>query len=115
MFDHLFQSRNRSRLSKVEDALEDQLDALRSELASLASTVRQRVPVEARHISREASHGFDSLVSSGEDLYRMLRRVYRNNGAPMTRDVSRTVRRHPLAAVGTVAAAAVLVTWLVRR
>lgn len=115
MFDHLFPSRSRSRISKVGDALEDQLEALRDELAALSSTLGRRVPAEARGLSREASRGFDHLVASGEDLYRLLRRAYRSNGAPLTRDVTRTVRRHPLATLGAAAATAVLVAWLVRR
>lgn len=97
--------------NSIEETLEDQVEALKSELASLSRTLRERGRDQSRRTRRQAEAGVDDLIQSGEEILGELRGLYGRSQA----QVRSTVRQHPLATIGAAAALGLFVALLARR
>jgi len=111
-------SSSRKRQHLLGGAIEDQLSDLRSDLASLAQLVAKRgtkvgnrVASQAHDVRGQAESGFSDVVDGAEQLLSDLRHRY----ASTERQVRHTVREHPLATVGVIAALGLAVLALSRR
>ncbi|MCF3641417.1 hypothetical protein LXM94_15695 [Rhizobium sp. TRM95111] len=128
MANGLFSARNgkgRRFFREEEQTLEDQLAQLRDDVASLAKLVARdashgvdgarRKMRGARHRAEEVKEHAESdirdLISAGEEVLADFRNRYRGTG----REVRRTVRQHPVAALGAMAAAGFVLAALLRR
>lgn len=104
-------SKKSGTLDSIEETLEDQVEALKAELASLSKNLRERGRDQGRRTRRKAEAGVDDLIQSGEEILGELRDLYGRGEA----QVRSTVRQHPLATIGAAAALALVVALLARR
>jgi ElaB/YqjD/DUF883 family membrane-anchored ribosome-binding protein len=102
----------------VDAPIEDQINELRDEIASLAKLLSQRGSEASRdvrtraHDAREhAEAGLHDLIENGEQLFAELRDRY----ALTEKQVRHTVREHPVATLGAAAALGLLIAALIRR
>ncbi|NLS06539.1 DUF883 family protein [Rhizobium sp. P32RR-XVIII] len=98
-------------LHDIESTIEDQIESLRDEIATLTKLVSKNTRRYGDRSRYQAAAGYDELIARGEDLLRDLQEGY-TRGATEVRD---TVRSHPVAAIGTAAAVALVLAFLVRR
>lgn len=111
-------SSSRRRQHRLSGAVEDQLSDLRSDIASLAQLVSKRgskagsmLSSRAHDVRGQAESGFADVMDGAEHLLSDLRHRY----ASTERQVRHTVREHPLATVGALAAIGIAVLALSRR
>jgi ElaB/YqjD/DUF883 family membrane-anchored ribosome-binding protein len=113
----------------VDAPIEDQINELRDEIASLAKLLSQRgadaskdvraraaeassdVRARALDARDHAEAGLHDLIENGEALFAELRSRY----AVTEKQVRHTVREHPVATLGAAAALGLLVAALIRR
>jgi hypothetical protein len=96
--------------SRKHWALEDEVEALRREIASLARTVSRKGAAGTKYATHEAGDLYDNLVEQIAHAMPVMRR--------QTRHLERTVRDHPVqtaAAVGLVALGIAAFALLSRR
>ncbi|WP_337267639.1 hypothetical protein [Oryzifoliimicrobium ureilyticus] len=98
-------------LSDIESTIEDQIASLREEIGSLSQLIGKNSRRQGERVRSQATEGYEELLARGEDLLNELHRGYRRG----TAEVSKTVRRHPLATVGAAAAVGLAVALLARR
>jgi ElaB/YqjD/DUF883 family membrane-anchored ribosome-binding protein len=111
-------SSSRKRRHILGGQIDSQLSDLRSDIASLAqlvskrgSHVGNRVASRAQDVRGQAEGGFSDVMDGAEQLLSDLRHRY----ASTERQVRHTVREHPLATLGAVAALGIAVLALSRR
>ncbi|KQS76982.1 hypothetical protein ASG25_16460 [Rhizobium sp. Leaf384] len=111
-------SSSRKRHHLMGSAIEDQLSDLRSDIASLANLVSKRgskagnlLSSRASDVRGQAETGLADMVDGAEQLLSDLRHRY----ASTERQVRHTVREHPLATVGAIAALGIAFIALSRR
>lgn len=103
--------RNGSSLQDVETSIEDQIEALREEVAAFAKLISERGTKQGKKLRASAESGFDDLAVRGEELLHELQRGYTKG----SREVRRTVRQHPVATIGAAAAFGLAVALLLSR
>ncbi|PYE45276.1 ElaB/YqjD/DUF883 family membrane-anchored ribosome-binding protein [Rhizobium sp. PP-F2F-G20b] len=111
-------SSSRKRQHLLGGAIEDQLSDLRSDIASLANLVSKRgskashtLSSRASDVRGQAESGLSDVMDGAEQLLSDLRHRY----ASTERQVRHTVREHPLATVGAIAALGIAIIALSRR
>ncbi|MET0358019.1 MAG: hypothetical protein ABW055_01150 [Pararhizobium sp.] len=111
-------SSSRKRQHLLGGAIEDQLSDLRSDIASLANLVSKRgskashtLSARASDVRGQAESGLADVMDGAEQLLSDLRHRY----ASTERQVRHTVREHPLATVGAIAAIGIAIIALSRR
>ncbi|CAN7393671.1 hypothetical protein [Pararhizobium sp. LjRoot238] len=98
----------------VDAPVEDQINELRDEIASLASLLSQRgsdVRTKAQDAREHTEASLHDLIENGEQLLAELRSRY----ALTEKQVRHTVREHPVATLGAAAALGLLIAALIRR
>lgn len=102
----------------VDAPIEDQINELRDEIASLAKLLSQRgadaskdVRTKAHDAREHAEASLQDLIENGEQLFAELRDRY----ALTEKQVRHTVREHPVATLGAAAALGLLIAALIRR
>lgn len=102
----------------VDAPIEDQINELRDEIASLAKLLSQRgadaskdVRAKAHDAREHAEAGLQDLIENGEQLFAELRDRF----ALTEKQVRHTVRDHPIATLGAAAALGLLIAALIRR
>ncbi|OCI91238.1 hypothetical protein A6U86_21550 [Rhizobium sp. AC27/96] len=103
--------RNGSSLQDVEASIEDQIEALRDEVAAFAKLISQNGAKQGKKLRASAESGLDDLTVRGEELLQELQRGYTKG----SREVRRTVRQHPVATIGAAAAFGLAVALLLSR
>jgi ElaB/YqjD/DUF883 family membrane-anchored ribosome-binding protein len=106
---HPLRSKRNGALQDIETTIEDQIDALRDEISTLAKIVAKSNTT--KKIKNQAQAGYDDLLGRSEDMLSDLQDIY-NRGSREMRD---TVRRHPAATIGAAAAFGILIAFLARR
>ncbi|GAA3096937.1 hypothetical protein GCM10010520_48290 [Rhizobium viscosum] len=104
-------SRRNGPLHKLETSIEDQIEALREELAELTHVLGKTSRHQGEKLRSQASASYEDILGRSEDLLRELQQSYLRGAS----EVRSTVRRHPLATVGAAAAFGLLVAMLARR
>lgn len=106
-------SRNRRNgtLNNLEASIEDQIEALREELAELTQVLGKTSRRQGEKLRSQASASYEDILGRSEDLLNELQQSYLRGAS----EVRNTVRRHPLATVGAAAAFGLLVAMLARR
>lgn len=110
----IFSSTRRNRngtAERVVESVEEQLEQLRSELAALGSLIQKTGSAKGRKLKAQTEESFEELLESSEELFNELRDGYMRG----TRELKRTVRRHPLATIGAAAAFGLVLALLARR
>ncbi|MFP5076866.1 YqjD family protein [Rhizobium sp. YIM 134829] len=99
-------------------SVESQLSDIRDEIAELAALLAKRgnkasglVRHRAHDLRGQAESSLGDLMGTAEHVVADLRHRYGDTG----REVSRTVRRHPVATLGAVAAVGLIAAALLRR
>lgn len=99
-------------------SVDHQLSDIRDDIAHLASVIAKRGDKASRNVSArahdlrgQAESGLGDLMGTAEHLVADLRHRYGDTG----REVSRTVRRHPVATLSAVAAVGLIAAALLRR
>jgi ElaB/YqjD/DUF883 family membrane-anchored ribosome-binding protein len=98
-------------LHNLETGIEDQIEALREELAELTHVLGKTSRHQGEKLRSQASASYEDILGRSEDLLRELQQSYLRGAS----EVRGTVRRHPLATVGAAAAFGLLVAMLARR
>ncbi len=98
-------------LHNLETGIEDQIEALREELAELTHVLGKTSRHQGEKLRSQASASYEDILGRSEDLLRELQQSYLRGAS----EVRSTVRRHPLATVGAAAAFGLLVAMLARR
>ncbi|WP_208856440.1 DUF883 family protein [Rhizobium mesoamericanum] len=101
--------RNGGTLHRIESSIEEQIEALRDEIAALTKIAAKRKPGE--RIRYQAAASYDDLLSRSEDLIHDLQEGYLRGA----NEVRNTVRRHPVATIGAAAAFGLVLALLARR
>lgn len=104
-------SKRNGTLEHVGATLDEQVEALREELASLAELIREKGQKQGKYVRKQAEAGIEDLLSSSEDVLQEMRDLYARGGD----EVRKTVQRHPFATIGAAAAVGVLFALLARR
>ena len=104
-------SRRNGTFHNLESGIEEQVEALRDELAELTRLVVKNSRHQREKIRSQAGAGYEELLSLSEDLLRELQHGY-ERGTTEMRD---TVRKHPLATLGAAAAFGLAIAFLARR
>ncbi|ARO25335.1 DUF883 domain-containing protein [Rhizobium sp. S9] len=104
-------SRRNGTFHHLESGIEEQIEALRDELAELTRLVGKNSRHQSEKLRSQASAGFEELLDRSEDLLRELQHGY-ERGATEMRE---TVRNHPLATIGAAAALGLAIAFLARR
>lgn len=104
-------SRRNGTFHNLEAGLEEQIEALRDELAELTRLVGKGSRHQSEKIRSQASAGYDELLGRSEDLLRELQEGYQRGASEMRN----TVRKHPLATIGAAAAFGLVIAFLARR
>ncbi|MBB3654996.1 ElaB/YqjD/DUF883 family membrane-anchored ribosome-binding protein [Rhizobium sp. BK650] len=109
----LFQSsrRRNGALRNLETSIEDQIEALREELAELTHVLGKTSRHQGEKLRSQASASYEDILGRGEDLLKELQQSYMRSAG----EVRNTVRRHPLATVGAAAAFGLLLAMFARR
>jgi ElaB/YqjD/DUF883 family membrane-anchored ribosome-binding protein len=110
----LFQSsrsRRNGTFHNLESGIEEQIEALRDELAELTRLVSKSSRHQGDKIRGQASAGYEELLGRSEDLLRELQQGYERGATEMRA----TVRKHPLATIGAAAAVGLAIAFLARR
>ena len=98
----------------LQAPIEDQLSEIRDDIAELTSLLSKRgsdMRAKAHDVRDTAEAGLYDLIENGEHLLSELRDRY----AMTEKQVRHTVREHPIATIGAVAALGLLVAALMRR
>jgi ElaB/YqjD/DUF883 family membrane-anchored ribosome-binding protein len=95
----------------IEATIEDQVDSLRSEIASLTKLISKNSASQSKKIRSQAESGYEDLIARSEEILEQLQDGY-SRGAKEVRD---TVRRHPAATIGAAAAFGLIIALLARR
>jgi ElaB/YqjD/DUF883 family membrane-anchored ribosome-binding protein len=95
----------------VETTIEDQVEALRGEIAALTKLISKNSARQGKKVREQARSSYDDLVAQGEDLIQQLQDGYLNGAS----EVRETVRRHPIATIGAAAAFGLVIALLARR
>ncbi|MFC5757691.1 DUF883 family protein [Rhizobium sp. GCM10022189] len=98
-------------LHNLETGIEEQIEALREELAELTHVLGKTSRHQGEKLRSQASASYEDILGRSEDLLRELQQSYLRGAS----EVRSTVRRHPLATVGAAAAFGLLVAMLARR
>jgi ElaB/YqjD/DUF883 family membrane-anchored ribosome-binding protein len=98
-------------LHNIEATVEDQIDALRDEIAELTKLLGKSSRRQSEKVRSQATAGYDDLIARSEDLLRELQDGYLR-GASEVRD---TVRKHPMATIGAAAAFGLVLALIARR
>ncbi len=98
-------------LDRFGNSLEDQVEALKDELESLSRQLAKRGEKEGKRLRRQAESGMDDLSAASEAVIEELRDLYGRSCGRM----GHTLRRHPVATIGTVAAIGLLIALATRR
>jgi ElaB/YqjD/DUF883 family membrane-anchored ribosome-binding protein len=106
---HTLRSKRNGALQDIEATIEDQVEALRDEIAALTKLVAKSSTT--KKIKSQAQAGYDDLLGRSEDILSDLQDIY-SRGSREMRD---TVRRHPAATIGAAAAFGILIAFLARR
>jgi ElaB/YqjD/DUF883 family membrane-anchored ribosome-binding protein len=104
-------SRRNGALHNLEATVEDQIEALREELAELTHVLGKTSRHQGEKLRSQASASYEDILGRSEDLLKELQESYLRGAG----EVRNTVRRHPLATVGAAAAFGLLVAMLARR
>ncbi|MBY5641280.1 hypothetical protein [Rhizobium leguminosarum] len=104
-------SRRNGTFHNLESGIEEQIAALRDELAELTRLVGKSSRHQGEKIRSQAGAGYEELLGRSEDLLRELQHGY-ERGAMEMRE---TVRKHPLATIGAAAAFGLAIAFLARR
>jgi len=104
-------SRRNGALHNLETSIEDQIEALREELAELTHVLGKTSRHRGETLRSQASASYEDILGRSEDLLNELQQRYLRSAG----EVRNTVRRHPLATVGAAAAFGLLVAMLARR
>lgn len=110
----LFQSsrsRRNGALHNLEASIEDQIEALREEIAELTHVLGKTSRRQSEKLRSQASAGYEDILGRSEDMLNELQQRYLRSAGEMRN----TVRRHPLATIGAAAAFGLLVAMLARR
>ncbi len=108
---HPLRGKRNGTLQDVETSIEEQIEQLRDEIASLTKLVGKSGARQGEKIHHQAEAGVEDLMGRGEDLLRELQDGY----ARGAREVRATVRRHPAATIGAAAAFGIVLALLARR
>ncbi|TCL74523.1 DUF883 family protein [Rhizobium sp. BK251] len=103
--------RNGGTLHDIETGIEEQIEHLRAEIASLTKLVGKSSAGSGEKLRHQAEAGFEDLVARSEELLRDIHSGY-VRGA---REVRATVRSHPAATVAAAAALGLVIALLARR
>lgn len=95
----------------VETTIEDQVEALRGEIAALTKLISKNSARQTKKVREQARSSYDDLIAQGEDLIQQLQDGYLNGAS----EVRETVRRHPIATIGAAAAFGLVIALLARR
>ncbi|WP_454850603.1 DUF883 family protein [Rhizobium binxianense] len=98
-------------LRDLESNVEDQIEALRDELAELTRLIGKGSRHGSERIRHQAAAGYDELLDRSEELLHELQEGYRRGA----KEMRATVRRHPLATVGAAAALGLVIALFARR
>lgn len=98
-------------LNDIETSIEDQIEHLRSEIASFAKIIGENGTKQSQKVRARAETGLEDLTARGEDLLHELQKSY----AKGSREVRRTVRQHPVATIGAAAAFGLAIALLLSR
>ncbi len=108
----------RNGIARAVEPIEDQVEQIRTDIASLAKLLTERgsettrsLKESTKDVRAKAEDGLHDLVKSGEDLLSELRERYGDTG----KQVRKTVREHPVATLGAAAAVGLLIAALLRR
>ena len=104
-------SKRNSAYHDIEDTIEDQMDNLRGEIAALTKLVSKNGASQGKRIRAQAETGYEDLLARSEELMHQLQDGY----ARSAKEVRATVRAHPTATIGAVAAVGLLIALLARR
>ncbi len=104
-------SRRNGTLHNLETSIEDQIEALREELAELTHVLGKTSRHQGEKLRSQASARYEDVLGRSEDLLNELQQSYLRGAS----EVRSTVRRHPLATVGAAAAFGLLIAMLARR
>lgn len=108
---HSLRGKRNGTFSDIEDSIEDQVESLRSEIASLTKLISKNGASQGKKLRAQAETGYEDLLGRSEELMQQLQDGY----ARSAREVRATVRAHPAATIGTVAAVGLLIALLARR
>ncbi|EJZ17712.1 DUF883 family protein [Rhizobium sp. Pop5] len=108
---HSGRSRRNGTFQNFESGIEEQIEALRDELAELTRLVGKSSRHQGDKIRSQASTGYEELLGRSEDLLRELQHGYERSATEMRE----TVRKHPLATIGAAAAVGLAIAFLARR
>lgn len=103
--------RRNGALDSIETSLEEQIESLRGEIASLAKAVSKAGATQSSKIRDKAESGLDDLMSRSDDLLQELQDSYLRGA----REMRNTVRRHPVATVGAAAVFGIVLALIARR
>jgi ElaB/YqjD/DUF883 family membrane-anchored ribosome-binding protein len=106
---HPLRSKRNGALQDIEATVEDQVEALRDEIAALTKMIAKSNTT--KKIKYQAQAGYDDLLGRSEDMLSDLQDLY-NRGS---REMRATVRRHPAATIGAAAAVGILIAFFARR
>lgn len=98
-------------IDRMEESVEEQLEQFRSELAALGSLIQKTGTAKGRKLKAQTEEGLEDLLDASEELFKEMRDGYLSG----TRELKRTVRRHPIATIGAAAAFGLALALLARR
>ncbi|WP_420882121.1 DUF883 family protein [Rhizobium gallicum] len=98
-------------LHDIESTIEDQIESLRDEIATLTKLVTKNSRRRGEKLRYQAGAGYDELLGRSEDLLHDLQESYLRGA----NEVRHTVRRHPIATIGAAAAFGLVLALLARR
>nr|WP_132564392.1 DUF883 family protein [Rhizobium sullae] len=98
-------------LHDIESTIEDQIESLRDEIATLTKVVAKNSRRRGEKLRYQAAAGYDELLGRSEDLLHDLQESYLRGAS----EVRHTVRRHPIATIGAAAAFGLVLALLARR
>jgi ElaB/YqjD/DUF883 family membrane-anchored ribosome-binding protein len=106
---HPLRSKRNGTFHDVEASIEEQIENLREEIASLTKLVSKSNA--GQKIRYKAEAGLEDVVGRSEELLQDLQENYLKG----MREVRETVRRHPAATIGAAAAFGIVLALLARR
>jgi len=104
-------SKRNSTFQDIEATIEDQVEALRGEIAALTKLISKNSASQSKKIRGQAETGYEDLIARSEEILEQLQDGY-SRGA---KEVRETVRRHPAATIGAAAAFGLVIALLARR
>lgn len=104
-------SKRNGAFEEIEATVEDQIDNLREEIATLTKLIGKNSAAQSKKFRAQAENGYEDLIARGEDVLKQLQHGYSRG----TSELRTAVRRNPTAAIGTAAAVGILIALLARR